>query len=106
MPLSRHVPNDRLVAARIPPTAASWHEISRFALTFDGYAQCGSFTRCAAVANARRHATLTDLRTCLFFEQRRWRHLDAEPDAAAMAYIRDLLEQIRARVLLANQLLA
>lgn len=62
--------------------------------------------RCGEIANSRRHSTLTDLRTCLFFEQRRWRHHGEAPDAEGMAYIRDLMEQIHERVSLANRLLA
>jgi hypothetical protein len=42
--------------------------------------------------------TFAELRTCLFFEQRRWRHIGEVPDAEAMAYIRDLVRQIRAKV--------
>jgi hypothetical protein len=42
--------------------------------------------------------TLTELRTCVFFEQRRWRHLDAEPDPGDKAYIAALLGAIRVKV--------
>ncbi|MEY4182682.1 MAG: hypothetical protein RLZZ217_1308 [Planctomycetota bacterium] len=41
---------------------------------------------------------MRDLRACLFFEQRRWRHFGDEPDAEAMADIRGLVEAIRERV--------
>ena len=34
----------------------------------------------AKIANERRDSTLTDLRTCLFFECRRWRHYGDDPD--------------------------
>jgi hypothetical protein len=59
-----------------------------FALTFDGYAEKGDFGACAAFANgvrARWLATdvlpenVSDLRTVLFFEQRRWRWSNEEP---------------------------
>lgn len=72
--------------------------IQRFALTFDAYQHWGSFERCAEVANAGHNETLTDPRTCLFFEQRRWRHFGYAPDEVSMHYIRDLVAQIRARV--------
>jgi hypothetical protein len=49
---------------------------------------------------------MTELRTCLFYEQRRWRHFGEVPDEAAMSYIREVLEQIRVRTKLANDLLA
>ena len=53
---------------------------------------------CAEIANARRHNSLTDLRTCLFFEQRRWRHFGEDPEGEDMAYIREVVEKIRGRV--------
>jgi len=92
----------------IPSPGAGWHEIGKFALTFDGYDHWGSFEKCAEVGNrwaeayAERQAlpdSLTDLRTCLFFEQRRWRHYGWDPDEEAMRYIRALVEAIRGNVL-------
>jgi hypothetical protein len=84
--------------SQIPSADAAWHEIVRFAHTFDGYKYWGSHERCAEIANARRIDTLADLRTCLFFEQRRWNHFGESPDAEAMTYIRSLVAQIRAKV--------
>jgi len=72
--------------------------LSEFALTFDGYAFHGSFEKCAEIANAGRHDTLDDLRTCLFFEQRAWRHSGEEPSKEAMEYIRELVRAIRDKV--------
>lgn len=89
------VPNQELVVALIPPAKAGWDVISRFALLFDGYERWGSFERCAEIANARNPQTLDEYRTCLFFEQRRWRHLGEEPDEEAMVYIRTLVDGIR-----------
>jgi len=92
----------------LPPIDADWMRIAEFALTFDGYSHWGSFDRCADVGNrwakayAERQAlpeSLADLRTCLFFEQRRWRHYGWEPDEQAMRYIRALVEAIRGKVL-------
>lgn len=102
--IPRKVTNSRLIASKIPGPAATWDEIQRFALTFDGYAAWPEGV-CAEIANARRCSTLTELRTCLFFEQRRWRHYGYEPNREAMEYIYGILEQIRHRVVLANQLL-
>jgi hypothetical protein len=98
--------NRQLDFSKIPKPDAEWGKISRFALTFDGYSHWGSNERCAEIANSRRHATLTDLRTCLFFEQRRWHHFGDTPDKEAQVYIREVIDQIRRRVALANQLLA
>ena len=102
----KYIPNRELLADKLPSADADWHEIQRFALTFDGYKRWGSAERCGEIAEARRHSTMTELRTCLFYEQRRWRHYGEVPDEPAMRYIREVLEQIRARTKLANDLLA
>lgn len=88
------IPNDELTITDVPASGADWNEIGGFALSFDGY----RLPDCAEIANARRHGSLTDLRACLFFEQRRWRHFGEEPDAETMTYIRDLVERIRDHV--------
>lgn len=91
----------------LPGPEAGWGEIQRFALTFDGYTHAGSVERCGEIANAaaERFAqgkglfdSLDDLRTCLFFEQRRWRHFAEDPDEETMRYIRALLEAVREKV--------
>lgn len=83
----------------MPLPDADWLAINEFALAFDGYQYWGSFDKCADIANARLNRTLTELRTCLFFEQRRWRHLDCDPDPEAEAYIRILIEKIRRKII-------
>jgi hypothetical protein len=93
-----HIPNVELELDRIPDSTADWHAISRFALTFDGYTVSGSFERCAEIANNHCCSTLTDLRTCLFFEQRRWRHFADDPDPRAMVYIHEVVRNIREKV--------
>lgn len=92
------IADSELTLADIPPSNADWGEIEGFALTYNGYTAWGSFGKCAEIANARRHSSLAELRTCLFFEQRAWRHLGDDPDHDAMAYIWSLIEQIRGRV--------
>ena len=96
--MSEQIRNEDLTAEAIPGPGARWGEIGAFALTFDGYAACGSFEACAEIANAHRHDSLSDLRTCLFFEQRRWRHFGSTPDRKAMAGIREIVEKIRIKV--------
>lgn len=101
----RAIANDALTAEDLPaPDDPYWGVIDRFALTYDGYTRWGSFERCANIGNAaaddyRDSGDLPDsldaLRTCLFFEQRRWRHFDEHPDDATMEYIRALVEAIR-----------
>jgi hypothetical protein len=95
---SERIANDDLVLADIPASDADWGDIIPFAHSFDGYKIMGSFEACAAVANQRRHETLTELRTCLFFEARRWRHFGEDPDPPAMEYIRGLLIKMRDKI--------
>jgi hypothetical protein len=101
------IPNDQLTLAQIPAAQADFGQIAAFALTFDGYEHWGSFEACAQIAEPCWQAfqndrslppTLTELRTCLFFEQRRWRHYGYAPDAAALNYFRALVTGIRARL--------
>jgi hypothetical protein len=96
------IPNETLSLDDIPADEAPWSEIARFALTFNGYAEWGR-AHCAEIANARRAGTLTDIRTCLFFEQRRHNHFGREPDAKTMPYIRGLVAQIREKVTLGGR---
>jgi hypothetical protein len=91
----REIANHALALVDIPAADADWGTISEFALTYNAYMAQGSFEACAEIANAQRHGSLADLRTCLFFEQRRWRHFGDDPDDEAMAYIRGIMEQIR-----------
>lgn len=78
------------------PDEADWSDIREFALAFNGYGYWGSSEECARIANSGRMETMAELRTCLFFEQRRWRHVGESPDAASMKRIRDLLRRIGA----------
>lgn len=94
----QEIPDDKLRQEDVPEALAEWDTISRFALTFNGYQVWGSFEACAEVAETKQPETLTVLRTCLFYEQRRWRHLGEIPDAESMQYIRLLLERIRDHV--------
>ncbi len=105
MPKRRHnefgieeIANEDLTLEDIPLPSTPWREISSFALSFDGYEHWGSFEKCADIANSRAADTLTELRTCLFFEQRRHHHFGYPPDDETMAYIRTLIEAIRDKV--------
>jgi hypothetical protein len=88
----------RLTIEDLPGPQADWSTISAFALTFDAYVVLGSFEACAEIANARNSETLTDLRTCLFFEQRRWRHFGEEPDSSSLEYIHGIVEKTRIKL--------
>ena len=108
MPTDETIANADLQETDLPPRDAEWWQIVPFALTFDGYDHWGSFDKCAqignrcAVAYARQQTlpeSLTDLRTCLFFEQRRWHHFGDSPDEESMIYLHALVEGIRHMVL-------
>jgi hypothetical protein len=99
------IANRDLTESNIPTPDAEWHRIAEFALTFDGYTHWGH--ACGEVANRCAKAfaengdlpdSLTELRTCLFFEQRRYHHFGRPPDEGAMDYIRALVEAIRHKV--------
>ena len=95
-----------LAEESIPGPGAPWGpDIAEFALTFDGYEALGD--RTGDLANATKYKwtetralpdDLVELRSCLFFEQRRYRHFGWDPEEDAMAYIRALIEAIRTRV--------
>lgn len=98
--LPEEISNEALQLSDIPAADAPFEAVERFAYTFNGFARLGSFEACAEVANERRHDTLTELRACLFFEQRRWQHHGDSPDEEAEEYQRDLVERIRAKLAL------
>jgi hypothetical protein len=95
--MSEEVANAQLSVADIPSFMEAWSRIEPFALTFDGYQYWGSIDKCAEVA-AKTPATLTHLRTCLFFEARRWSHLKKQPDEKALKRIRALVFAIKEKV--------
>lgn len=92
------IPNKVLTLDHLPPPDADGTEVWRFADTFNGFKHWGSFERCAEIANLKPDSTLTELRTCLFFECRRWHYYGEQPDEHEAPYIRGLLEKIRAKV--------
>ena len=95
---TRLIANADLTLSLIPDPDSEWTAVWDFAHTFDGYSHWGSAHACGVVANERRNTTLTDLRTCLFFEQRRYNHFGKNPDGEDAQYIRDVVRQIGQRV--------
>lgn len=88
----------------IPPSVAPWPEIWRFALSYNGYDGHGGFDGAAQIGNASAERwsvdgslpdSLATARAALFFEQRRHRHFDSDPQPEAAAYIRALVDHIR-----------
>ena len=101
------IPNSQLIEKDIPSNKATWRKVLPFALTFNGYEHWGTFKKCREVAHqgvtlykSKQQLTLslTDLRTCLFFEAMRWKHLEKEPTKQGLDYVHALSEAIRARV--------
>ena len=101
------IPNSQLINGDLPSRRAAWKNIIPFAQSFNGYEHWGSVQKCREVAkhgialhkaNQDLTQSLTDLRTCLFFEARRWKHLERTPNKAGLVYVRALVEAIRMRV--------
>jgi hypothetical protein len=86
------------------PKAQWWNEIDAFALTYNAYDRNGGFEVVATLDEQVRQAwkhdeTLPDdvdiCRAVLFFEQRRFRSLDSEPEGDDDKFVRAVLGQIR-----------
>ena len=95
--MTTELANTEITPADVPAVGEAWTRIEPFALTFDGFRYWGSVEKCAEVAG-RTPTTLTDLRTCLFFEARRWKNLGSEPDAASMKRIRALISVVQQKI--------
>lgn len=98
------ISNEELRLEHLPGPLYTWKQANKFALTFNGYEYHKSFDVCAETANKALKmfnkngslpSSLVDLRTCLFFEQRRYHHYGWDPDEKAMVYIRALVEAIK-----------
>ncbi|WP_406700102.1 hypothetical protein V5E97_14805 [Singulisphaera sp. Ch08] len=92
------IPNDALRNDHLPSPDAAGTEVWRLANTFNGFKHWGSFEQCEEIANQIRDSTLTELRTCLFYECRRWHYYGELPDKHESPYIRGLVEKIREMV--------
>ena len=97
------IPNEALTVADVPDIMADWETIAPFALTFDGYKYTGGQRGCKALAEWMRDdwreasllpAHLSELRAALFYEQRRARWTETDPQGADLRYIRALVAAI------------
>jgi len=88
----------------IPDENAEWDEILKYDLNFNAYEYWDSFEKTAEIANKqlKKYSTkgtlpvdIIKLKTCLFFEKRRYRHMGRVPSDEAMKYIKALIEKIR-----------
>lgn len=93
-------------SAQLPSPDASEEELHRFALDVNAYELLGSFDACAAVANPAKEAwretgelpsSDTDLRVCLFFEQRRFHHFGTGFDDETLECVRAIVERMRSK---------
>jgi hypothetical protein len=82
---------------------APWPEIWTFALSYNAYDRDGGFDGAARLGNDRAKRWATDgslpddlavARAALFFEQRRYRHFDADPANGDERYVRALVHII------------
>lgn len=91
---------------QIPPIDSDYSIIAGFALSFDGYNRIKDIALFANKILAELQndqaiiskLTLTELRACLFYEQRRHRHFGEDPEGADRDYIDRLLLEISKRV--------
>jgi len=107
------IPNRQLTTQDLPVPHSCWSQISRFSWSYGSYVG-DSFSNCAETARkcekaystkqSLSHFPLADLRTALFFEQRRYHHFGWAPDDPQfgsnkeMDYIWNLIEAIRSKV--------
>jgi len=100
----RKIATDDLTVADLPATDAPEDAYHAFALSFDGYRELGSIKRSGRIANQSLERwrqtrqlpnTTTELRGCLFFEQRRWHHFGYGFDQETMEYLRAVIDKIR-----------
>lgn len=93
--------NEELTLAVIPGPGSRWSDIEQFALTYPQAEKLGPKLAELGARHAEARTVPTDLselRACLWFEQRRWRHFQAVPDGAALEHVFRLLAGIKAAV--------
>lgn len=101
-----HIPNERLTPRGVPGPDAHKQELADFAESFHGYEVHGSFERVADIAMPLLldervdvyAASLTDLRTTLFFVERGAHH-QGEITRHDEERMRELVRVIRSKVI-------
>lgn len=86
---------EELKKGDVPPPGADWASIEEFALTFDAEEHWGSLDEIANIAKRPKSDDLIELRTALYFEQRKARWNLGPPEGEDWARVMGLLEQIR-----------
>jgi hypothetical protein len=96
-----------LVPTDVPGPQASWFEIIQFASRHDGYATGVEALESFANSSVQHfdvngaidpQFSLDELRSCLFFESRRYHHFGHTPGYQGTRYIRALMAAIRGRL--------
>lgn len=96
-PRESEIATSNLRLEHLPGPEADEEELERFALTFHGYAAFPD-ELCGTIANARLHRSIDEIRACLFFEFRRYRHGGWGPSEEDARYLRVLVEKLRKRL--------
>jgi putative DNA methylase len=87
----------------VPPETEYLGDIWEFARNYNGYDRLGSFEAVGELYDKLKKkyfeagqwiGTLDELRACLFFEHRRWRHMGEEPDDESLQGILQLYSTI------------
>lgn len=94
---------DKQKLKAIPHPNSSWDKISNYALTHNGYEHnpnVAGFANTLSVYFYEKKEipfsyTIDDLKDCLFYEQRRFRHYGWAPEGEDLKYIQALLSEIR-----------
>jgi hypothetical protein len=98
--------NTDLRLDQIPPIDSDYSAIAGFALSFNGYSRIKDIALFANKITDKFHEdhsiiaklTLSELRACLFYEQRRHRHFGEDPEGEDRDYINKLVVEITKRV--------
>ena len=104
--MSNEIHNTDLRLDQIPSIDSDYSNIAGFALSFDGYSRIKDIAIFANKIVDEFHSdcsiitklTLTELRACLFFEQRRYHHYGDAPEGEDRDYINSLMLEITKRV--------
>jgi len=84
------IKNEELAVDRLP-ASDDRHAVFKFAMSYNGYEETGSFEESAKLARAGGRATLDEIRNELFFSARASRHRDDDEFLMTYLELRPLL---------------
>lgn len=82
----------------IPKEDDDYDKISEFALTYDIKKEFNGYKYSNDIDKAGEHSTINELRCHLYVEQRRWNHLQKDPDKKTMEKIRKTISVLREKI--------